>query len=153
MYQQDINLNRFVTSYHRLPEKVRLVLTAILGATIGWITYEVLYWLNPLTTYRATTSWGLSFLVGVAMQHGLHRWLTFTHQSPYLRSLGRAYLFYSGSALLGALTNYYLTVILGVHHRLAWLVCLGFTALSGVFFLKRFVFVGEHASPTRGRME
>ncbi len=148
-----MNLDRFVTSYHQLPEKVRLVLTATLGATIGWVTYEVLYWLNPLTRYRATTSWGLSFLVGVARQHGLHRWLTFTHKSPYWRSLGRAYLYYSVSALLGALTNYYLTVILGVHHRLAWLVCLGFTALISVFFLKRLVFVGEHASPTRGRME
>ena len=133
--------SQFMRSYHKLPETLRLVLTAILGATIGWVTYEVLYFLNPLAHYRATTSWGLSFLIGVTRQHGLHRWLTFTYKSPYWWSLGRAYLFYSFSALLGSLTNYYLTAILGIHHRVAWLSCLAITALVSICFLKRVVFV------------
>ena len=71
----------------------------------------------------------------LARQHGLHRILTFTHESPYWHSLGRAYLFYSVSAVLGAAVNYYLTVILNVHHRLAWLVCLAITAAISIFFL------------------
>jgi hypothetical protein len=56
-------------------------------ATVG--TYEIIYWFNPFEP-RATTSWAVSFLIGVTRQHGLHRMLTFTHQSPYWPSLGRA---------------------------------------------------------------
>jgi putative flippase GtrA len=129
-----------VAFYHQLPEQIRLVCTAILGAGIGWVTYEIIYWLNPLDSSRATTSWALAFLIGVARQHALHRTLTFTHHSPYWRSLGRAYLFYSVSTLLGAALNYTLTNRLGLHHRLAWLACLGLTACISMLFLKRLVF-------------
>jgi hypothetical protein len=54
------------TYYHQLPEPVRLVCTAIIGAGIGWVTYEIIYWINPLVQSRATTSWALAFLIGVA---------------------------------------------------------------------------------------
>ena len=129
-----------ITVYHRLPEPARLICTAILGAGIGWITYEIIYWLNPLHASRATTSWVLAFLIGVTRQHGLHRTLTFTHRSPYWSSLGRAYLFYSVSAFLGAGLNYILTVRVGLHHRIAWGACLLLTAFLSVLFLKRLVF-------------
>ncbi len=132
--------NHVVAVYHQLPEPLRLVCTAILGAGIGWVTYEIIYWLNPLHESRATTSWALAFLLGVARQHGLHRTLTFTHHSPYWSSLGRAYLFYSVSAFLGAGVNYTLTVRLGLHHRLAWAACLLLTACISIVFLKRLVF-------------
>lgn len=112
----------------------------MLGAGIGWLTYEIVYWLNPLREFRATTSWILAFLVGVTRQHGLHRTLTFTHHSPYWPSLGRAYVFYSVSAVLGAGLNSILTVRFGLHHRIAWAACLLLTALLSVLFLKRLVF-------------
>ena len=129
-----------IAAYHQLPEPARLVCTAILGAGIGWVTYEIIYRLNPLRASRATTSWAVAFLIGVARQHGLHRTLTFTQHSPYWPSLGRAYLFYSVSAVLGAGLNYTLTVRAGLHHRLAWAACLLLTASISVLFLKRLVF-------------
>ena len=127
--------------FYSIPEVIRMFITAITGAGIGFITYELIYWLNPLVTFRATTSWTVSFILGVVRQHGLHRLLTFTHRSPYWKSLTRAYLFYSISALFGALLNYFFTVHLMIHHRLAWLACLAVTALMSMLFLKRLVFI------------
>ena len=131
----------FFRRFYSIPEVVRMFITAITGAGIGFITYEIIYWLNPLVTYRATTSWTAGFIIGVARQHWLHRLLTFTHKSPYWKSLRRAYLFYSISALIGTLLNYYLTVYQMIDHRLAWLSCLAVTALMSTLFLKRFVFI------------
>ena len=116
-----------------------MLVTAIVGAIIGLITYEIIYALNPLQP-RATTSWALSFSIGIARQHALHRYLTFTHHSPYWPSLGRAYLMYSGSATVGTLLNWGLTAGLGVNHRIAWIICLFTTACISLIFLKRYVF-------------
>jgi putative flippase GtrA len=111
-----------------MPEKARMLVTAVIGAIIGLITYEIIYALNPLQP-RATTSWALAFGIGIARQHALHRWLTFTHDSPY-----------SGSAAAGTLPNWALTAGLGVNHRIAWVICLFTTAAISLIFLKRYVF-------------
>lgn len=130
---------RLLARYHALPEKLRMVLTAILGALTGLVTYEIFYWLNPFEP-RATTAWIASFLVGIARQHGLHRVLTFTHHSPYWPSLARAYVMYTGSLVWGSGLNWVLTELLGVNHQIAWFCCLMSTAAISLLFLKRFVF-------------
>lgn len=33
--------------FDRLPEKVRLLLVALVGALIGLATYQLIYWINP----------------------------------------------------------------------------------------------------------
>lgn len=96
---------RLLAGYRALPETSRMALTAVLGALTGLVSYEIIYWLNPLEP-RATTSWVVSFLLGVTRQHGLHRWLTFNHRVPYWPSLGRAYVLYSGSLLWGTGLSY-----------------------------------------------
>ena len=136
-------LRRFTASYHRRPEKVRLVMTAVLGAAIGYITYEIIYFFNPFP-HRAPTSWLLAFMIGVLRQHALHRWLTFTVQPPYWHSLGRAYVMYLGSAITTTALNGLLTGVLGINHRLAWLACILTTALISLLFLKRYVFHVPH---------
>jgi putative flippase GtrA len=130
---------RLVYLYQQMPEKLRLVTTAVIGALLGLVTYEIIYALNPFTP-RAPTSWFLAFAIGIARQHALHRWLTFTYHTPYWRSLARAYVMYSGTAVIGTFLNYGLTQWLGVNHRLAWLICLLNTAMISLVFLKRFVF-------------
>lgn len=131
-----------VKAYHQFPEPVRMMLTAVIGAGIGWVTYEIIYCLVPAFSYRATTGWLLAFVIGVVRQHALHRALTFTEHTPYLKSLGRACLFYAMATLCGAVLNYTLTVRLEMHHRTAWLACLLLTGLLSFFFLKRMVFNG-----------
>jgi putative flippase GtrA len=131
------------SKFYEIPQIIRMLITALIGAFIGFLTYELICWLNPVTLYRATSSWMLSFLIGIARQHGLHRVFTFTHKSPYWRSLGRAYLFYSASAIIGSALNLYLTKILSIHYRLAWLSCLVITALISVLFLEKLVFISQ----------
>ena len=127
--------------YHALPEKVRMIVTAILGALTGLLTYEVFYALDPFEP-RATTAWTASFLVGITRQHGLHRVLTFTHQTPYWPSLGRAYVMYTGALLWGTALNWVLTQKCGIDHQIAWGCCLMSTATISLVFLKGFVFGG-----------
>ena len=131
-----------ILKYQSLSENVRLVLTASIGAFLGLIIYELIYQINPMT-HRATSSWLLAFVLGVARQHGLHRWLTFQSKSPYWSSLFRAYLMYSGSLVLGLILNIVLIDVFNINHRIAWLSCLILTAFISLFFLKKFVFKKE----------
>lgn len=133
-------MKALLAKYRAMPEKVRMVVTAIFGASLGLITYEIIYYLQPFEP-RATISWVVSFTLGVARQHALHRWLTFNERaSPYWRSLRRAYVMYSGSMVVGAVLDWVLVEQFGVHHRLAWFCCLMTTATISLVFLKHFVF-------------
>jgi hypothetical protein len=136
--------NGWLRRYRAMPEALRIVATAFIGASIGYVTYLVIYAINPFQP-RATTSWLLAFLVNVVRQHGLHRWLTFEHHGPYWPSLRRAYVMYSGSAVATTALNWSLTVHLGWNHHLAWVACLFLTATISLVFLKRFVFKGAAA--------
>jgi hypothetical protein len=125
--------------YRSLPQPARIIGTAILGAAIGYVTYALIYAVNPLP-WRATTSWLAAFLVNVARQHALHRTLSFDASAHYGRSLRRAYVMYSGSAAATTSLNWYLTVVRGIGHQRAWFACLGLTGLISLLFLKRYVF-------------
>ena len=129
----------FLRLFKKLPENIRMVLVAILGALIGLITYEIIYFINPFEP-RASSSWFAAAVVNIARQHSLHRWLTFTYKSNYWRSLRRAYIMYSTSLLVGVVLNWFLVERLHVNHRLAWAICLIITASISFFFLKRYVF-------------
>lgn len=121
---------------------IRLGAVAVLGAGIGFLTYEVLYFLVRLEP-RATIAWTLSFLIGVLRQHYLHQKLTFKLKTAPSGSLVRAYAMYSMSIVLGTTVNYIFVELLGIHHRLAWLFCLALTASISLIFLKRWVFQVE----------
>jgi hypothetical protein len=125
--------------YRGMPESIRIIMTAFIGAPIGYVTYLILYAINPLEP-RATISWFIAFLINIGRQHGLHRWLTFDKPGPYGPSLRRAYVMYSGSAVATTILNWLLTVRYGINHNLAWLACVGLTGLISLGFLKRFVF-------------
>jgi putative flippase GtrA len=135
-------MHAFVARYRRVPERLRLTLTGLIGASIGWVSYEVVYALNPATNYRATSSWAIAWVVSVWRQHALHSRLTFIDQPPATDSLRRAYAYSAGSGLLGLLVNLQLTVGLGVSHRIAWLVGVLLSAVVSLLFLKRLVYQG-----------
>lgn len=125
--------------FRRLPETARMVVVAILGALIGLLTYEVIYFLNPFEP-RAPSSWLLSFAIAVPRQYSLHRFLTFDSDVPYVAHLGRAYLLYSTIALLTTGLDWLLVEHFGMAHRLAWLICVTTTGLINLFALKPLVF-------------
>jgi putative flippase GtrA len=132
-------VNNILVSFKKLPENIRMVLVAIIGVLIGLITYEIVYFFNPFEP-KATSSWFIAFIIGIARQHGLHRSLTFSHKTVYWKTLFRAYIMYSGSLLIGTGLNWFLTEVMFVNHRIAWACCLLTTALISLFFLKRYVF-------------
>jgi putative flippase GtrA len=125
--------------FKSLPELLRMAIIAVIGAGISFITYEIIYFFNPFNP-KASTSWAMAFMINIARQHALHRWLTFSKPAKYWSSLLRAYIMYAGSVLLSSLLNWFLTEYWSINHRLAWVIC---TLLIGAFsfvFLKRFVF-------------
>jgi putative flippase GtrA len=130
---------RIIKKFRKLPEWLRLILTALLGVIIGFITYEIIYLINPLRP-RASSSWLMAQTIGIARQHALHRWLTFHHFTPYWKSLFRAYLMYSASLVLTSGLNWYLTEIIQMHHRIAWIICLLLAAMISLIFLRKYVF-------------
>jgi len=140
---QPVWLQRF----RRLPEKLKLVVVAVLGALIGLVTYELIYLVNPFEP-RAPTSWLASFAIGVPRQYSLHRWLTFDSDVPYGPRLARAYVLYATIAAVTTGENWLLVEQFGLGHRLAWLACVATTGLINFFALKQLVF-GE--APIRSR--
>ncbi len=138
-------MNTIFRSFLQLPENTKMVLVAIIGALIGLVTYEIIYFLNPFEP-RASSSWFVAYLINIFRQHSLHRWLTFSHKGSYWKSLRRAYVMYSGSLMIGVILNWILVELLSVNHRLAWLFCLIVTASISFFFLKRYVFKHEVAN-------
>lgn len=134
-----LDRKNLVDKYHRLPEPVRIAGIAAVGLVIALITYEIIFALNPFEP-RASISWLVAFMIGVARQHALHRWLSFTHHVAYWPSLGRAYVMDSGAAIISTGLNWLLTEPWGVNHRLAWLVCMVVIAVFNYVLLKRYVF-------------
>ena len=125
--------------YIKSKEFTRMVSIAILGAIIGFITYEIIYYFNPFSP-KATLSWILAFIIGTARQHALHRHFTFLFKTHYWESLYRAYILDFGVLVSTSALNWFLTEIIHVDHRLAWFSCLVLTAIIGLIFLKQFVF-------------
>lgn len=119
-----------------------MVLVALAGASIGLVTYEIIYFVNPIEP-RASSSWLLAFAIAVPRQYSLHRWLTFESTAPFVPHLGRAYLLYSTIALLTTGMNWVLVEQLGLDHRLAWLLCISTTGLINLFALRPLVFGNE----------
>ena len=122
-----------------LPEFGRMLLVGLAGVLFSFITYELVYWIVPFYP-KTTWAWGIAYVIGVARQHALHRFFTFNYKTSYWSSLFRAYLVDSGLLVWSSILHWYLTGVMAIHHRWAWLICLVSTALLSYIGLKRFVF-------------
>lgn len=125
--------------FQKQPETIRMLVVAAIGVILGFVTYEIVYYLNPFSP-KATVSWVFAFLIGIARQHALHRKFTFSHQTPYFKSLYKAYVVDIGGLVFSTGLNWFLAETLQLHHRLVWALCLAATALISLVFLKKYVF-------------
>lgn len=132
----------WIDRYRRLPELIRLLATAALGVPLALVTYEIIYALNPIEP-RASVSWLIAYLLGIARQHALHRWLTFQDRRGYWSSLGRAYFAELFLGTVSTAANWWLTEVLDMHHRAVWAFCLLLVASLNLVLLRRFVFRGS----------
>lgn len=125
---------------HRQNEFVRICIVAGIGTVASFITYEIVFFLNTVEP-RATTSWTLSFTIGVFRQHHLQRWLAFPNtRTRYGVSLKREWLASILVLVVSAALNFLCTELMHLNHRVAWAICLIFAAGMEYCALKFFVF-------------
>lgn len=129
-------------NFYKLSETLRMLVIATIGMILSLITYEIIYEFNPFSP-KATISWIIAFIIGIARQHALHRHFTFSHKTSYFKSLYRAYIVDIGSLVFSTGLNWFLSEILQFNHRLVWACCLVSTALISLVFLKKYIFKTE----------
>ena len=133
-------LRPWAQRFYALPRPARFAVVGLGGVGIGFVVYNLIYWLNPYEP-RATTSWAIASIVAVWRQHALHRFLTFhDRQVRYVKSLGLAYVAYSIGIVGSTALNWWLTQILDIHHLVAWAVCIASAVIMNYFLLERFAF-------------
>ena len=133
----------FLDWLHRRREVERVASVALFGTIVSWLTYELIFLVNPLEP-RATTSWFLTYAIAIVRQHHLHRVISFPGPKAHYAATFRRQLFVNVTLLsLGGGLNYVLVELAGMHHRLAWLICMGLVASSNYLSMKFFVFRRE----------
>ncbi len=133
-------MNKMVAWVRRQDEIYRVGIVAAIGTAASYVTYEVVFFLNSIEPH-ATTSWAISFVIGVFRQHHLHRYLAFPKTTErYGVTLQREWLASLTVFLFSVGLNFYLTEKLSFHHRIAWAACV--TSAAGLEYglLKFFVF-------------
>ncbi|PTX63581.1 putative flippase GtrA [Kordia periserrulae] len=120
-------------------ETFRMLIIAGIGVILGFLTYEVMYYVNPFSP-KATLSWIAAFVIGIVRQHALHRKFTFSHKGSYVKSLYKAFVVDVGALIFSTVLHLFLVEVLQFHHRWVWGICLLSTALISLIFLKTYVF-------------
>lgn len=117
----------------------RFVMLGPVGVGLGALQYELLWLLNPLGDFRASSTWLLSSLIGVTWVHALHCRFTFgaTARGRWRATLAGAYALYSTSIALGTVGMWLLADELSVRRTPAWLITTTATSLFNFFFLRR----------------
>ena len=124
-----------------LPERVRFLVVGAIGVSVGWIVYNIIYFLNPFESAKATSSWVIAYILGVFRQHGLHYFLTFTEsRTPYKKSLKGAFVAYSIGMLLSTIVNLYLNEEIGLNYNISWLFSVIFSVGINYWSLKKLAF-------------
>lgn len=141
-------LTAFVNWVRGRAELLRVGVAAAISTLLAWLTYEIIYFLNPLEPH-ATTSWAIAFLIGIFRQHHLHRTLSFpATTTSYQTSLRREILASLVVLLAGSSVNFVLTESFAMHHRLAWVLCL--LSVAGLEYALMKFFVFRRFSPGPG---
>lgn len=119
----------------------KYLVVGLIGNSIGWVIYNLIFIANPYTWNKATTTWLVSYLIGVAQQHEMHRRWTFNDSDEeYLSSLLKSYLAYSLGLIVSTAVNFYLINLLNLGLQLSWLFSVISSIVVNYFFLKRLAF-------------
>mgnify|MGYP001260358668 CR=1 FL=1 len=119
----------------------RYLFFGTVGNILGWIIYNVIFFSNPFSWNKATTTWLLSYLIGVAQQHEMHRRWTFSEtKQDYLDSLKNSYLAYSLGLIVSTIANYHFVYNMEIGLQVSWLLSVIASIVVNYFALKRFAF-------------
>ena len=119
----------------------RYLSSGVIGNLIGWVIYNSIYILNPITWNKATISWIFGWIIGVALQHDIHhRWTFLESETSYLKSLSASYVAYSFGFVISTFVLFILIEKLYVNIQIGWLVAVLSGVIVNYFFLKNHVF-------------
>jgi len=118
----------------------RYIVTGSFGIIISWFFYSLIYQINPLQNYRATSSWFIGYNLAVVQQHYLHMKFTFHGTKNYFKSLLGAYKAYSLGLILSTIINLILIQIYQLDHQLAWLISSGCSFFVNYILLRKMAF-------------
>jgi len=85
---------------------------------------------------RSTLAWTVSYMISIAWQHSLHRWIVFGSRGDYWKSLIWTYASYTVSLIVSTLMNDVLTQTIKFPHQLAWVLTLGATGVLNYFAVR-----------------
>ena len=126
-----VSMSRLLAWIRGREEIVRVAFVAAIGTVLAWITYEFVFWANPLEP-RAASSW-------IDVLSCVDRCFPDT-DGTYIASLRRDVVASIGILSLSTLLNYLVTEVAGLHHRAAWVACVAFVAGFEYLVMKLFVF-------------
>ena len=130
--------------WREFPEGYRYLVVGGGGVILGWIIYNLIFWLNPFEQNRATTSWAVSYFLAIIRQHALHYHLTFSSsKSTYFESLIGAFGAYGIGWIITTMANGIIMSRFTSDHQIAFFatLCIGFT--FNYFLLKKFAFLSN----------
>ena len=117
------------------------LVVGVLGNSLGWIIYALTYGYIPISEYKPTFSWIISFHFGVVFQHHLHRRFTFDGASEsYSSSLYKTYISYLGVLFLCIFANFLFNEKLEIYHHISWLLTVFVSLPISFISLKFFAF-------------
>jgi putative flippase GtrA len=124
-----------------LREFLRFVLTGLAGVVIGLGIYEATHRALPAFEFRPTVAWAVSYVIGIAIQHSMHRTIVFRNATiSYWNSLWRTYAIYGVGTVLAAGLNLWLVYSTSWNHRVIWAVTTGFVSVLNYFALRLFTY-------------
>lgn len=125
----------------RLGELIRFGLAGLVGVAVGYGIYELVYRVAVTVNHRETIAWATSYLIGVAIQHFMHRTMVFKAvKTSYWGSLGRTYVIYGTGAAVAGYLNFVLVDFTSWNHRIIWLATTGFVSIINYVALKMFAY-------------
>ena len=127
--------------WERVPEFFRFAIVGLFGLSIGIMVYSLIYYINPLTNFRATTSWIFSSILAVLRQHFLHWKFTFGNEEiNYFVSVLGAFKAYSLGISLSTLANFIIVEYYEFSHYVAWVASIIVAMCVNFFMLKKYSF-------------
>ena len=117
---------------------MRFFAVGMFTTAVCWILYEALYALDLSDSFRESTSWAISYALTSVLAHYLHFRLTFEPRRTYWPSLWRTLLVYGCSLVLSTVADHFLAQ--QMHHRIAWILNMGFFGLLNFFLLRYYAY-------------
>ena len=128
-------------SWKRIPEHYRYVIVGGGGVLLGWVIYNLIFWLNPLEQNRATTSWFVAYFLAIIRQHALHYHLTFSSsEKTYFESLTGAFGAYGIGWIITTVANGIIMTRFTSNHNIAFFATLCIGVLLNYSLLRKLAF-------------